>query len=288
MAADARKVRPHPSPLPDYRERELSLSLAGWSLQSLFRAKQAPLSIYDFPRFTRDTFGVHAVELNNIFFDSTRPADLDRLRKAADDVGVAMLNIAVDEHGDLSSIDPAAREIAIANYARWIAVAAYLGIAAVRANSGGSATSTPEAANCCIDSFRRLADAGRKLGVKILIENHWGLSFSPDFIVRLVHAVRETHGDAAIGVLADWGNWPDEIDRYAALEKVLPFASAVHAKVNDIDESLRHPRFDHRRCIELTRAAGYQGFLGIEFESKTIEPVEGIRRGVRLLRSLIS
>jgi len=271
---------------------DLQLSLAGWSLQSLFRAKETPLSIYDFPRYTRDTFGIDAVELNNIFFDSTRPADLNRLRKAADDAGVAMLNIAVDEHGDLSDPNRAAREIAIANYARWIPVAAYLGIDAIRANSGGNATSGEDAAQndreqCCIDSFRRLADIGQKHGIRILIENHWGLSFSPDFIVRLIKAVRLTHGDAAIGALADWGNWPDDIDRYDALQKILPFASAVHAKVNDIDENLNHPRFDHRRCIELTRAAGYCGYLGIEFESKTVEPIEGIRRGVKLLQSLI-
>jgi len=267
---------------------DLQLSLAGWSLQSLFRAKELPLSIYDFPRFTRDTFGITAVELNNIFFDSTRPTDLDRLRKAADDAGVAMLNIAVDEHGDLSNPNRAAREIAFANYARWIPVAAYLGIPAIRANSGGTAASDEDSADCCIDSFRRLADVGQKHGVCILIENHWGLSFSPDFIVRLIKAVRLTHGDAAIGALADWGNWPDEIDRYDALQKVLPYAAAVHAKVNDIDENLHHPRFDHRRCVELTRAAGYRGYLGIEFESKTVEPVEGIRRGVRLLSGLIT
>ena len=143
------------------------------------------------------------------------------------------------------------------------------------------------AAECCIDSFRRLCDVGQRHGVQIQIENHWGLSYDPDFIVRLIQAVRLTNGEAAIAALADFGNWPDEVDRYTALSKILPLASAVHAKVNEIDAALNHPRFDHRRCIELARSAGYSGFLGIEYEGKEVDCVEGVRRAVQLLTPML-
>jgi sugar phosphate isomerase/epimerase len=86
--------------------------------------------------------------------------------------------------------------------------------------------------------------------------------------------------------LADFGNWPEEADRYASLTKIMPFAAAVHAKVNDIDENLNHPRFDHRRCIQIAKDAGYTGYLGIEYEGKD-DPVLGIGRGARLLRSIL-
>ena len=266
----------------------MKLSLAGWSLQKLFRASPPTLKLVDFPRFARDTFDIHAVELNNIFFETTKPPYLDELRTAAEAAGVTLVNIAVDEHGELSSIDRGARAVAVANYGRWIPVAAYLGIDAIRANSGGAYDVNHRAhVDCCIDSFRRLCDVGRAHNVKVLVENHWGLSFDPDFVVELVRRVRLTHGDEAIGVLADFGNWPDTVDRYAALDCVLPYASAVHAKVNDIDAYLGHPRFDLGRCIDLCRAANFSGHLGIEFEGENVEPVEGIRRGVKLLRQLI-
>ena len=90
MPTDTQKLGPHPGSLPEYRARELPLSLAGWSLQSLFRATEHRLTMLDFPRFTRDTFGLHAVELNSIFFDTTRPADLDALRTAADAAAKAL------------------------------------------------------------------------------------------------------------------------------------------------------------------------------------------------------
>ena len=267
----------------------MKLSLAGWSLQKQFRSGESPLRVVDFAKYTRDTFGLDAVELNNIFFESTKSPYLDQVRLAAEAAGVTLLNIAVDEHGDLASLDPVSRAIAVANYARWIPIARYLGIAAIRANSGGTHVTNQKAAvECCTDSFRQLCDVGQKHGVRVLIENHWGLSYDPQFIVTLVRHVRLTHGEDAIAVLADFGNWPDEVDRYDALTTIMPYAAAVHAKVNDIDEHLRHPRFDHARCIEIAKDAGYDGYLGIEFESETQDAVEGITRGVRRLRQLIA
>ena len=266
----------------------MQLSLAGWSLQKLFWATQDPLKLVDFPAFAREQFGLDAVELNNHFFESARPAYLDKLRSAAEQSGVSLVNIAVDEHGDLASLDRGARAIAVANNARWVAIAAYLGIRAVRANSGGLYEVNHKAAvELCIDSFRRLCDVGRTHGVKILVENHAGLSFDPGFLVELVRRVRLTHGEEAIAVLADFGNWPDTVDRYAALADVLPYASAVHAKVNDIDADLTHPRFDLARCVELCRTAKYDGYLGIEYEGESAEPVEGVKRGVRRLKQLL-
>ena len=265
----------------------MELSLAGWSLQSLFRAATDPLTLLEFPKFTADTFGLKAVELNNIFFESTRPPYLDRLRSAADSAGVKLLNIAVDESGNLAGLDPVGRAIGVANYARWVPVARYLGVPAIRANSGQNDTNHRAAVEVCVDSFRRLCDVGRQHGVQVLIENHWGLSHDPAFIVDLVRRVRLTHGDDAIAVLADFGNWPDAVDRYAALTDVLPYAAATHAKVNAIDEHLNHPRFDHARCLKLCDDAGYDGPLGIEFEDETLDPVTGVRRGIELLRKLI-
>jgi len=271
----------------------MKLSLAGWSLQKFFRAIENPLKMLDYPRFVREQFGIEAVELNNTFFESTRPEYLDKLRTAAFDAGVTMLNLAIDEHGDLSDGDPTRRAIAIANYARWIPVAAYLGMPTIRANSGGADVNMNDmaalsgATDCCIDSFRRLCDVGIRHGVQITIENHWGLSFNPDFIVLLAQCVERTHGKGPLGVLADFGNWPDTLDRYQALEKIMPYASATHAKVNDIDEHLNHPRFDHKRCIDIAKRAGYDGYLGIEYESDQVDPIEGIRRGIRLLTPML-
>lgn len=272
----------------------MDISLATWSLQRLLRNTDTPINYLDVPALVRERFGVEALELNNIFFASRDAAYLTQLKAAADKAGTRLLNIAVDEQGDLSSADPASRDTGLKSYGAWIPIAADLGINAIRANSGGRDVvdlpfgdpARTRAEDACIDSIRRLCDIGRKHGVAILVENHWGLSANPDSLAKVVAAVRESHGDKVCGTLVDWGNWPDSVDRWEALRKVFPYAMAVHAKVNDIDESLNHPRFDLGQALQITREAGYDGYLGIEYEGKD-DPMIGIDRGVRKLRALL-
>lgn len=266
----------------------MKLSLAGWSLVKLFRGEEGSLTLVDFPRFAREQFGLEAVELNNVFFESTQPEYLRSLVKAADSAGVTMLNIAVDEKGDLSSDSEAERAEGLKAYGAWVPVAKEIGVSVIRANSGGRQIADRAGAERhCVESFRRLCDEGRKHGVTILMENHGGLSSDPESIVRVMEAVRQTHGADAIGTLPDYGNWPDATDKYGALRQIMPYAKAVHAKVLGMDENLNHPAFDLDRCLRITREAGYDGYLGVESEGKDGGQVEGVRRAVRRLSQLI-
>jgi sugar phosphate isomerase/epimerase len=265
----------------------MKLSLAGWSLHKLFRASERALLLLDFPRFTTETFGLDAVELNSPFFASREPRYLRDLRRAADRAGVKLLNIAVDESGDLASEIESIRLDGINNYARWIPVARDLGCAAIRANSGGRTVTQREVAvDNCVESFHRLIDEGEKYGVAVLMENHGGISSDADTIARMMTELGKTHAPGSFGTLPDFGNWPDDVDRYASLRKIMPWAQAVHAKVKDIDEQLNHPKFDHARCIAIAREFGYDGYLGIEFEGAG-DPVEGVRRAVRKLTPML-
>jgi sugar phosphate isomerase/epimerase len=265
----------------------MKLSIAGWSLQQLFRAQPPKLQLLDFAPFCKDTFGVDAIELNNIFFASRDATYLKQLRAAADKSQVTLVNIAVDEKGDLSSDDQNERELGFTSYGAWIPIASQMGITAIRANSGGKKITDPQRAVAnCTESFKRLAELGRKHGVTILMENHWGLSADPHRLVQVLKAVQAVHGDDSVGALADFGNWPDDIDRYEALKIIMPLAKGVHAKVLDIDEKLNHPRFDHAKCLKIARDSGYDGFLGIEFEGGG-DPVVGVKRSVTKLRGLL-
>lgn len=266
----------------------MQLSLCGWSLNRLFRRAESPLTLLDFPAFAKNEFGIDAVELNNIYFAAADAAYVEQLSRNADASGVTLLNIAVDEPGDLSSDDEAARLEAIERYARWLPIARDLGCGVIRANSGGrDARDRERAIANCTDSFRRLCDLGRPMGVALMIENHWGISSDPEVMVRITSDVCDTNGADAMHTLCDWGNWPDDVDRYAAIARTMPLAIAVHAKVNDIDADLNHPRFDHARCLSIAREAGYDGSLGIEYEGAG-DCIDGVRRGATLLRRLLA
>ena len=270
----------------------MKLSIAGWSLWRHFRQQEIPaLALVDFAAVVREKFDIDAVELNSPFFESTDAGYLRSVVAAADKAGVKLLNIAVDEKGDLSSDDVAARQLGLESYGRWIDVAAAMGIAAIRCNSGGKTITDKQLGERhCIESFTRLAERGANAGVRILIENHWGISSDPDVVYRIVTGVRKAVGDQHMAALPDYGNWPPEVDRYAALERTLPLAGAVHAKVLEVTEAggrLEHSAFDLARCVALTRAAGYDGYLGIEYEGPAPQ-FDGVAKAVALMRGLIS
>jgi sugar phosphate isomerase/epimerase len=271
----------------------MQLSLATWSLVSLLRGDR-PMDYLDVPALVRERFGITALELNNVFFAARDSGYLQKVRDSAARAGTRLINIAVDEQGDLASADPAARELGLQRYGAWIPLAAEVGVNAIRVNSGGKDVATlPDgdparlaAEQRLLDSLRRLCDQAADHRIAILVENHGGLSAHPASLDRVIRAVRQSHGDRAAGVLVDWGNWPPQIDRYAALQTVYPLALAVHAKIKDIDESLEHPAYDLQRCIDLTREAGYDDYLGIEYEGGG-DALVGLDRAVRKLRGLI-
>lgn len=256
------------------------ISLAGWSLNRRFRRKTNPLALLDFPRVARQEFGFEAVELNNIFFESTKASYLRELRRRAEGEGVALLNITVDRCGDMAS--PREWRDAVKRHRPWLDAAAALGCPAIRANVGGhDAPSKLVGLAVARESFAALAAEGARRGVAVLIENHWGLSTDPAAIVAIVQAA----GTPWLGTLPDFGNFPDEI-RYDGLAQIAPYARAVHAKFYDFAPDGSHPRIDIARCVGILRAAGYRGSWGLEYEGSGDEH-EGIIRSREMLRPLL-
>jgi sugar phosphate isomerase/epimerase len=257
----------------------MKISLAGWSLHRRFRrARQNPhpISYAEFPKIARTEFGIDAMELNSPFLQPTAAFAREFLR-AADGEGVKILNIAVDERDvDLSSLDKNARRSAVERNARWLEIAAALGGTAIRCNTGR------QNLDACIESFGELAAHGSKIGVKILIENHWGLSEKPENILKIVQKI----GPKWLGTLPDFGNWPDEMDRYAAMRMILPHAGAIHAKMYDFDERGEQPKFDVARMIALVAESGYDGCIGIEFEGEENDH-DGVLKSKALLETCI-
>ena len=114
------------------------ISLAQWSLHKAFFAGY--LQPIDFPRVSKEQFGISAVEYVNSFFPDRQPKTefMQELKKRCSDLDVQSLLIMCDGEGNLGDPDEGARNKAIENHYKWIDAAVELGCHSIRVNAQSS------------------------------------------------------------------------------------------------------------------------------------------------------
>ena len=238
-------------------------------------AANEELTLLTAPKFIADTLGLHNVEIWSAQFADTSLDYCRRIKAAAEAAQSRIINIQVDGPENLSDPDAAKRAASVEAIKKWLDRAAAVGAPTCRANTGGG---PPEAwdVNRTADSFRQLAQYGRKIGVKILVENHVGYSADIDKVMAVVQAVNDPYCRS----LADWGNTPSSSPeaRVAGLSKMFPYLELVSAKELDFDEQNRHVNYDVVPLIKATEASGYKGIYSIEFYGKPPKDVVAAAR----------
>jgi sugar phosphate isomerase/epimerase len=274
---------------------DFKISLAEWSIHNALTRKAVAekefgraITNLDFPQIARD-FGVEGIEFVNQFFkdkahDSTY---LKELKTRANDVGVTCVLIMIDGEGDgdFGGNDQARRDRAVENHKKWVDAAAALGCHAIRINTGHHYSPTDVSA--VAEDCSRLTEYGDQHGIKIICENHGGVSSNPDAMVALMKAVNKP----TFGTLPDFGNFPERggkysIDVYDAIARMMPYAKGVSAKSYDFDENGEETKLDYARILKIVTDAGYHGFVGIEYEGSRLSEPEGIKATKKLLEKV--
>jgi sugar phosphate isomerase/epimerase len=281
---------------------ELQISLAEWSLHRALKAEE--INHLDFPAIAKNEFGVSAVEYVNGFFGGTKMSYkeaakdmkyLGELLQRSKDAGVVNHLIMVDEEGSLATPDKQERLTAVDNHKKWIDAAKFLGCRTVRVNLHGKGEADAKKA-VSIDSLTKLGAYAKPMDINVVVENHGSHSSNGKWMASVMQGVNQPN----VGTLPDFGNfcishpWGttqegcDEIyDRYLGMQELLPFAKGVSAKSYDFDANGEQPMMDYKRLISLVKTAGFQGYIGIEFEGLTQNEKDGIRKTKQLLERYI-
>src|SRR5438309_10300547 len=161
------------------------ISLAQWALVEEFHSgKQKTL---DFPRIAREDFGLNGIELVNTLFDVPTESYLRQLKHNAEDFGVTMVLIMIDEEGDGCSPTKEGRKEFALFHRKWVDIAYYLGCGAIRTNCRGiGQVDKKEALSWAAESYHPLLEYAQQANVNVLIENHGGVSNDPDWMVQLM------------------------------------------------------------------------------------------------------
>ena len=263
------------------------ISLAQWSLNKPLFANE--ISTTDFSQEAR-AMGFDAIEYVNSFFKNKAEdqAYLTELNKRASDQGVTQLLIMCDGEGALGNADSKERTSAIENHHKWVRAAKTLGCHSIRVNAASSGKYA-EQQRLAADGLRRLTEYAEPFGINVIVENHGGLSSNGQWLAGVMKKVDHP----MCGTLPDFGNFcmdwsrssePDAwYDRYQGVAELMPFAKAVSAKSHEFDEQGNETGTDYSKMLQIVTDAGYNGWVGVEYEGSKHSPREGCKLTKALL-----
>jgi L-ribulose-5-phosphate 3-epimerase len=272
------------------KKRSYGISLAAWSLHRTVGEGEGKVPILDMPAMVRQEWDIDAIELVSGMMAGVETSYLARLKKNADDNKVAIKLIMVDGQGAIGHRRDNFREEAVEKHKVWIDAAAELGCHCIRMNWKGEEKdwqTDPESLKAFIErsvpGFRALCDYGDSRNISVTIENHWGPSSYIEPLTGLMKAVDHPR----FGTLPDFGNFPEEVDKYEAVDAFMPYAKAVSAKCYDFDEAGNETKIDYEKMISIVcDKHGYDGYIGIEYEGDRLSEKEGIAKCNELLKRL--
>jgi sugar phosphate isomerase/epimerase len=156
------------------------------------------------------------------------------------------------------------RDEQIKNVKTWIDHAALLGAPHIRVFAGNAprGTSKDEAKKICLAALEECADYAGRHGIFLGIENHGGIVAEADDILDIVRDVRSPW----VGINLDSGNFHTD-DPYADFERCAPYAVNVQVKADMQRRGGRKEVADLGRYVKILRAANYQGYVALEYES---------------------
>ena len=270
------------------------ISLAEWSFHKALYAKK--MDNLDFAAKTR-SLDMNGIEYVNQFFKDKAEdsAYLSQLNQRAADNGVEQVLIMIDGEGGLGDPADKERKQAVINHYKWVNAAKTLGCHSIRVNAYGKGD-RKAVASAAVNGLGSLSEYARKEGINIIVENHGGWSSDGSWLSGVMKQI----GMDNCGTLPDFGNFcivrdpedpynkpcVEEYDRYKGVTEMMPYAKAVSAKTHDFDREGNEVDTDYMRMMKIVKDHGYRGFVGIEYEGRTLSEEAGIIKTRDLLRKV--
>ena len=200
-------------------------------------------------------------------------------------------------HQGFVTPDEKKRQKNIAHTLKCINIAYELGIPIIRVNTGRWGTSKnfdelmknrgiepvlpgyteEDGFKWVIDSFEKCLPYAEKRGVILGLENHWGLSRTPEGLLRIVKAMDSPW----LRVLLDTGNFLE--DPYEKLDQCAPHAVFLQAKTYFGGGIWYSLDLDYPRIARIMRKYDYRGYISLEFEGHE-DYQSALPKSLKLLR----
>ncbi len=227
--------------------------------------------------------------------DATVHAYCQRLKRHAFRSGVDLICLSI--HQDFVSPNPAERHKWVAHTEKCIELAYALGVPCIRLNSGRWKTikdfdalmkargiepmlegyTLDDGFKWCIEATQKCVELAAQRGVILALENHWGLTNTPEGQMRILKAIESPW----LGALMDTGNFLE--DPYEKLAAIAPKTVFVQAKTYPGGGEFYTLELDYKRIAKILRDAGYTGYVSLEMEGKEAADT-AVAKSIAMLR----
>ena len=258
---------------------ELKLSLAAYSFRQALDLKKPTMTLFDFIDLAAD-LPLDAVELTSYYFAETTDAYLDKLRDHAAKKKLAISGVPVGN--SFTSKDDAKRAVEVQKVKDWTARAAKLGAKTVRIFAGNleKGETLDQAQKRVVDAVNECCATAEKAGILLALENHGGITDTPEHLLDLVKPVNSP----ALGVNIDTGNFRTP-DPYADIAKIAPYGVVSQVKT-EVYPGGKKQEADLGRVVKILKDANFHGYVALEYEAAEDAKV-AVPRHVKELRKLI-
>lgn len=130
-------------------------------------------------------------------------------------------------------------------------------------------------------AYEEILPVAERLGVTLGFENHWGLGRTPEGLLRMVGGLDSPWAKVTLDV----GNFLE--DPYDKIDACLPHACVIHMKTYFGGGLWYTLDLDYARIAQQIKAAGYGGYVSLEFEGND-PPLEAVPRSLALLRNVLA
>ncbi len=243
--------------------------------------------------------GVDGVDVLHVQMDNESPEYIRSLVDRAQEKDIELICLSI--HQDFVDPDKEKRNKNIDHTKKCIDIAHDLGISYIRLNSGRWNTidsfdelmankgvepilpgvTEDEGFQWCIDSINECLPHAQQAGVVLALENHWGLTRTPEGLLRIVNSIDSPW----LGVLMDTGNFLE--DPYEKLEEIAPQTVFVQAKTYYGGGEWYTLDLDYPRIAEILKKVNYKGYISLEFEGKE-DANTGVPKSIELLKKSFS
>lgn len=263
----------------------MKLSLAAYSFNRMLprpgRDQKGEMTLEDFVDYCAK-LNLDGTELTSYYFPAEPSRDyLLNLKEQTFRLGLDISGTAIGN--DFCLPEGEKRQAQLKLCRDWIDHAAVMGAPVIRIFAGKvpKGGTEEEALDLCVAGINESLDYAAKKGVLLALENHGGITATPEQLLSVVERVKDSKW---FGVNYDSGNFRTE-DPYGDLEKIAPYAVNAQIKVALKTPNNEHREADLKRMVEILRAANYRGYVVLEYEEA--KPYEEIPMYVEKLRELI-